>query len=50
MNGFNTDEMLKKLGKLDPRSSPGAAPQGKIMAKSLITAALSALRVITPGN
>jgi conjugal transfer pilus assembly protein TraB len=38
MNGFNTDEMLKKLGKLDPREfSPGAAPQGKIMAKSLIT-------------
>ncbi|VCV91675.1 hypothetical protein BANRA_05202 [Klebsiella pneumoniae] len=31
MNGFNTDEMLKKLGKLDPREfSPGAAPQGKI--------------------
>ncbi|MCS5874489.1 hypothetical protein LN650_31450 [Klebsiella pneumoniae subsp. pneumoniae] len=29
MNGFNTDEMLKKLGKLDPREfSPGAAPQG----------------------
>lgn len=28
MNGFNTDEMLKKLGKLDPREfSPGAAPQ-----------------------
>jgi hypothetical protein len=24
--------------------------RGKIMAKSLITAALSALRVITPGN
>ncbi|MDU4365125.1 MAG: F-type conjugal transfer pilus assembly protein TraB [Klebsiella oxytoca] len=30
MNGFNTDEMLKKLGKLDPREfSPGAAPQGE---------------------
>ena len=29
LNGFNTDEMLKKLGKLDPREfSPGAAPQG----------------------
>ena len=30
MNGFNTDEMLKKLGKLDPREfSPGAVPQGE---------------------
>lgn len=29
LNGFNTDEMLKKLGKLDPREfSPGAASQG----------------------
>ncbi|HHT0471805.1 TPA: hypothetical protein ACTW5X_005405, partial [Klebsiella variicola subsp. variicola] len=29
MNGFNTDEMLKKLGKLDPREfSPGSAQQG----------------------
>lgn len=30
LNGFNTDEMLKKLGKLDPRQfSPGAEAQGE---------------------
>ena len=29
LNGFNTDEMLKKLGKLDPHQfSPGAASEG----------------------
>jgi conjugal transfer pilus assembly protein TraB len=25
MNGFNTDQMLQKLGKLDPRQFPSAA-------------------------
>lgn len=35
LNGFNTDEMLKKLGKLDPREfSPWAASQEKTMVKS----------------
>ena len=30
LNGFNTDEMLKKLGKLDPRQfSPGGEVQGE---------------------
>lgn len=30
LNGFNTDEMLKKLGKLDPRQfSPGGEAQGE---------------------
>ena len=30
LNGFNTDQMLQKLGKLDPRQfSPGAASEGE---------------------
>ena len=30
LNGFNTDEMLKKLGKLDPHQfSPGAMSRGE---------------------
>jgi hypothetical protein len=45
LNGFNTDEMLKKLGKLDPREfSPGLHLREKTMVKSLITLVLSTLR------
>jgi hypothetical protein len=45
LNGFNTDEMLKKLGKLDPREfSPGGDLREKTMVKSLITLVLSTLR------